>query len=225
MDTNLLRCSNIFLWSFPFRSRSSHQFGACIFKITKCFAEDSSDTAEAFGCRYRYVIRWTLLASFQPKRTRESRCDNSAEWISSGSPNGSRKKTLTTCRLRLLSENFTSSHLAQRLISATFSKELSRNVASSAHHRHLRYLLAPYSWTVPKSWTAWDLVGKKKVCQKRSFKTPYRNVTFNNFFFSRFPIDYPLITYYWTVPLILDHSYLFGKSTSLKIGDKKVSGF
>ncbi len=33
------------------------------------------------------------------------------------------------------------------------------------------------------------------------------------------------ITYYWTVPLILDHSYLVRKSTSSKIADKKVSGF
>jgi hypothetical protein len=36
---------------------------------------------------------------------------------------------------------------------------------------------------------------------------------------------YPPITYYWTVPLILDHSYLLGKSTCLKIADTKVSGF
>ncbi len=33
----------------------------------------------------------------------------------------------------------------------------------------------------------------------------------------------PPITYYWTVPLILDHSYLVGKLTSPKIGDTKVS--
>jgi hypothetical protein len=36
---------------------------------------------------------------------------------------------------------------------------------------------------------------------------------------------YPLITYYWIVPLILDHSYLIGKLTSSKIADSKVSGF
>jgi hypothetical protein len=37
---------------------------------------------------------------------------------------------------------------------------------------------------------------------------------------------YPLITYYWTVPLILlDHSHLVGKLTSSKIADTKVSGF
>jgi hypothetical protein len=36
---------------------------------------------------------------------------------------------------------------------------------------------------------------------------------------------YPLITYYWTVPLILDHSYLVGKLTSSKIAVTKVSGF
>jgi hypothetical protein len=36
---------------------------------------------------------------------------------------------------------------------------------------------------------------------------------------------HPPITYYWTVPLILDHSYLVGKSTSSKIADTKVSGF
>ncbi len=35
----------------------------------------------------------------------------------------------------------------------------------------------------------------------------------------------PPITYYWTVPLILDHSYLVGRLTSLKIADTKVSAF
>ncbi len=33
------------------------------------------------------------------------------------------------------------------------------------------------------------------------------------------------ITYHWTMPLILDHSYLFGKLTSSKIAATKVSGF
>ncbi len=33
------------------------------------------------------------------------------------------------------------------------------------------------------------------------------------------------VTYYWTVPLILDHSYLVGKLKSSKIADTKVSGF
>jgi hypothetical protein len=36
---------------------------------------------------------------------------------------------------------------------------------------------------------------------------------------------YQPITYYWTVPLILDHSYLVGRLTSSKIADTKVSGF
>ncbi len=35
----------------------------------------------------------------------------------------------------------------------------------------------------------------------------------------------PPITYSWTVPLILDHSYLVGKATSSKVADTKVSGF
>jgi hypothetical protein len=35
----------------------------------------------------------------------------------------------------------------------------------------------------------------------------------------------PPITYYRTVSLILDHSYLVGKSTSSKIADRNVSGF
>jgi hypothetical protein len=37
--------------------------------------------------------------------------------------------------------------------------------------------------------------------------------------------DYPPITYYWTVNLILDHSYHVRKSRSSKIADTKVSGF
>jgi hypothetical protein len=31
----------------------------------------------------------------------------------------------------------------------------------------------------------------------------------------------PLITYYWTVPLILDHSYLVGYLTNSKIAETK----
>jgi hypothetical protein len=40
-----------------------------------------------------------------------------------------------------------------------------------------------------------------------------------------FLTNYPSITYYWRVPLLLDHSYLVGKLTSSKIADTKVSGF
>ncbi len=36
---------------------------------------------------------------------------------------------------------------------------------------------------------------------------------------------YHPIAYYWTVLLILDHSYLVGKLTSSKSVDTKVSGF
>ncbi len=36
---------------------------------------------------------------------------------------------------------------------------------------------------------------------------------------------YPPITYYWIVPLILDHSYLVGKLTNSRIADTKVSEF
>jgi hypothetical protein len=37
--------------------------------------------------------------------------------------------------------------------------------------------------------------------------------------------NYPPNNYFWTVPLILDHSYLVAKLTSSKIADTKVSGF
>jgi hypothetical protein len=38
-----------------------------------------------------------------------------------------------------------------------------------------------------------------------------------------FIIMYPPITYSWTVPLILDHSYLVGNLTSPKIAETKTS--
>jgi hypothetical protein len=38
-------------------------------------------------------------------------------------------------------------------------------------------------------------------------------------------VSNPPITYYRTVPLILDHSYSVGKLSSSKIADTKVSGF
>jgi hypothetical protein len=34
-------------------------------------------------------------------------------------------------------------------------------------------------------------------------------------------LEYPTITYYWRVPLILDHSYLFGNLTNSKIAETK----
>jgi hypothetical protein len=37
--------------------------------------------------------------------------------------------------------------------------------------------------------------------------------------------DYFPITYYWTVHLILDHSYIVGKLTSSKIADQKCQDF
>ncbi len=37
-------------------------------------------------------------------------------------------------------------------------------------------------------------------------------------------VMYPPITYYGTVPLILDHSYIVGNSTISKIANTKVSG-
>ncbi len=40
-----------------------------------------------------------------------------------------------------------------------------------------------------------------------------------------FMVKYPPITYYWTVPLILYHSYLVERLTSSKIAHTKVSGF
>jgi hypothetical protein len=41
----------------------------------------------------------------------------------------------------------------------------------------------------------------------------------------RVEVRYPPITYYCTVPLILDISYIVVKLTILKIADTKVSGF
>jgi hypothetical protein len=41
-----------------------------------------------------------------------------------------------------------------------------------------------------------------------------------------FSVSYtPPIAYYWTVPQILDRSYLIAKLTRSKIADTKVSGF
>ncbi len=42
---------------------------------------------------------------------------------------------------------------------------------------------------------------------------------------ARLPLALPPITYYWTVSLIVDHSYLVGNLTSSKIADTKVPGF
>jgi hypothetical protein len=33
--------------------------------------------------------------------------------------------------------------------------------------------------------------------------------------------EYPSITYYWTMPLLLDHSYLVGNLTNSKIAETK----
>jgi hypothetical protein len=54
---------------------------------------------------------------------------------------------------------------------------------------------------------------------------PALPATFNLLFLDNRQFTNPPITYYWTVPLILDHSYLVDKLTSLKIADTKVSGF
>jgi hypothetical protein len=58
----------------------------------------------------------------------------------------------------------------------------------------------------------------KKLCEKHSGE-------FTFFFVTIVSPNYFPITYYWTVPLILDHSYLVGKLSSSKIADTKVSKF
>ncbi len=57
-------------------------------------------------------------------------------------------------------------------------------------------------------------------CKMRNNRTSYSNK-----FIVQTSKIYPLATYYWTVPLILDHLYLVWKLTSSKIADTKVSGF
>ncbi len=52
---------------------------------------------------------------------------------------------------------------------------------------------------------------------------PWTKCEGTSFFLSYTPV--PPILYYWTVPLILDHSYLDGKLTNSKVSDTKVSGF
>jgi hypothetical protein len=74
-----------------------------------------------------------------------------------------------------------------------------------------------------------------KFISKLTFCVYGVHLFFSVWFFSFLAIDlgtismnscyYPLITYYWTVPLILHHLYLVRKSTSSKIADTKVSGF
>ncbi len=51
-----------------------------------------------------------------------------------------------------------------------------------------------------------------------------QNHTGNNhmyYFLCTFIEPYPTITYYWTVPLILDYSYLVGNLTNSKITETK----
>ncbi len=53
----------------------------------------------------------------------------------------------------------------------------------------------------------------------------YQCILFHHIWIYIVSYQYSPITYYWTVPLIQDHSYLVGKLTSSKIADTKVSGY
>jgi hypothetical protein len=65
----------------------------------------------------------------------------------------------------------------------------------------------------------------KKFNLKKCNPLRKRTVETQKLLYHRFYFRYHPITYYWTVPLILDHSYLVGKLTNSKIADTKVSGF
>jgi hypothetical protein len=64
-----------------------------------------------------------------------------------------------------------------------------------------------------------------RLCFKLSKQSNFQNLDAVRFLSTVLATNYRPITYYWTVPLILDHSYLVGKLTSLKIADTKVSMF
>ncbi len=80
-------------------------------------------------------------------------------------------------------------------------------------------------------WLTVRVIDKRDPRGSHSFQTPkvFKQFSvFKRLYFSGDRISigmYPLITYYWPVPLILDHSYLVGKLTSSKIADTKVAGF
>ncbi len=62
-------------------------------------------------------------------------------------------------------------------------------------------------------------------CLQKRLSGPWIYVKRRSLIWFQVVKDTPPITYYWTVPLILDHSNLDGKSTSSKTADTKVSGF
>jgi hypothetical protein len=68
----------------------------------------------------------------------------------------------------------------------------------------------------------------KDYLQKRTDITCLRNErmgTLRKILYLKSKTEVPPIIYYWTVPLILDHSYLVEILTSSKIADTKMSGF
>jgi hypothetical protein len=79
-----------------------------------------------------------------------------------------------------------------------------RNLLKTAAHDHI---LTSNAANTALAY-AWPLINKSPPSPSLQVCNLPNNLTSENCF------DIPPIIYYWTVPLILDHSYLFGKLTS-----------
>ncbi len=91
--------------------------------------------------------------------------------------------------------------------------------ASQLQHRTPQPFPEIILLSTTQSWTK-DIQDLKKLIFEKQKKRK-KSLCLGNQSLER----YPPITYYWTVPLILDHTYLVGKLTSSKIAETKVSGF
>ncbi len=86
------------------------------------------------------------------------------------------------------------------------------------------------SWYGTEQGRKMDLIGRQRKAETRRFFRGNLNFFDSLFLILNLSSVIPLfkntpITNYWTVPLILDHSYVVGKLTSLKIADKKCQDF
>jgi hypothetical protein len=114
------------------------------------------------------------------------------------------------------------------------SHRIPRWVVGSIREGGLKRGLWAHRWNnsyqfMSRFWWWWvvaiDTLNKKVRCLTRFIQFLLSWTRRHLLSYSLSSFWYPTISYYWTVPLILDHSYLVGNLTSSKIADTKVSGF
>jgi hypothetical protein len=158
------------------------------------------------GFEKKGVLQTLLLSFYQNKNRRSKQCQQESHELIS-KKGLLREKNLPLCTMDLLS--FSGYTVRKRTETTNFATAKPRKEPAI-------FLIFLSCLTVAPSFRFFLEVHEDLIITLDKGTSNVLNVT----------KSYPPTTYYWTVPLILEHSYLVGKLTSSKIADtSRENGF